>query len=104
MCQHVSNRFVIKGPGFAIANVLYFIQVVLDLEDPPFSRLFHDNSWIESEEAYRKQIVDFVPTSRKAYLWEIRHSIINYCLKHHSAKTLWIFSLRTNQCQLLIIP
>ncbi|PLW26181.1 hypothetical protein PCASD_19859, partial [Puccinia coronata f. sp. avenae] len=77
---------------------------VLDLEDPPFSRLFHDNSWIESEEAYRKQIVDLVPTSRKAYLWEIRHSIINYCLKHHSAKTLWIFSLRTNQCQLLIIP
>ncbi|KAA1096277.1 hypothetical protein PGT21_011350 [Puccinia graminis f. sp. tritici] len=77
---------------------------VLDLEDPPFSKLFQDLSWIESEEVYRKQIVDLVPTSRKAYIWEIRHSILNYYFKHDSTKTLWIFSLRTNQCQLLILP
>lgn len=77
---------------------------VLDLEDPPFNQLFQNVKWMESEEAYRKQIVDLVPTSRKVYLWEIRQSILNYLLKHQPVKSLWIYSLRTNQCQLLIVP
>ncbi|POW06187.1 hypothetical protein PSTT_09072 [Puccinia striiformis] len=106
--KHKSRQAVYERAFEAISDKIKSLPdvptFVLDLEDPPFSKLFQDLSWMESEEVYRKHIVDLVPTSRKTYLWEIRHSILNHCLKSDSTKSLWIFSLRTNQCQLLIIP
>lgn len=75
--------------------------VALDLEDPAFTRLASDNSWLASGEAYRSRVVDTLPTSRKTYAWEVREAIIAHKAKAPGDKWVWLFSLKVGTCYLL---
>ncbi|MBW0469194.1 hypothetical protein O181_008909 [Austropuccinia psidii MF-1] len=87
--------------GNTIKSLSQIPIFVLDLEESTFHQLCRNSLWIESEDTYRKNIVDSTPTSRKPYLWEIRESILNYLSKDQTTKFLWLFNLKTNKCDWL---